>query len=351
MTVRQFISCSKRRDALWMAAGFVLVLVIGDRLLDRVSLPQMHGSSNYTRWKWDLYEQSRLAPDVVFLGSSYGIFGINPALVNEEVRAATGRSISSLNLCAAGATVFGEYLLVRRIVESGRLPKLVYLGVSPRGTVEAIEPALVNSLRALGDGRDLPVAASVSPYLLREGLLTTLFASRRQWDDCRLMAERLTRGAPLDGNSRIRYDQKGWATWTGSRLPVGADPGLAGPRDAERRRPASIGAGNPSRQVLREAIRLLREAGVAVRLLEMRQRSTVAACRDPLRNPEYQALLGEVVSAMKVPVIRPPTALLTDADFFDTEHIDTNGAAKLSRWLASDVAAALQLGGNLCARQ
>ena len=346
MSLRDFITCPKKRDAWWMAVGFVVVFAAGDRLLHRVRLPRVYGSTNGSLWKWEMYAQAQPPPDVVFLGSSYGLCGISPTAVDDRVRELTGTATTSLNLCAAATSVYTQYLLVRRIVECERVPALLYLEVTPEGTVAGAYHWLANGIRALGDVRDLPVAASVNGPLFAEGLRTVMFSSYRQWGDCRLIAQRLMIGAALQPKEKLQHDDRGWAKWIGGTRPTESDTaGLPPTSQGEGEDVfATFEEHKPNLRALRDAVKMLRDAGVTVRLLELPLRSTAPANIHPQKNPAYREFLQEAVSDLNVPVVRPPVGLLSDADFFDKGHLTAVGALKFSRWLANDVAVALAAG-------
>ncbi len=333
--------CPPRLDALLMVVGFVVVFVVGDRVLDCVRLPHILDSSNGVRWKWELYERADPQPHVVFIGSSLGLFGISPAAVDGEVRALCGKEPHSLNLCTSAASVYTQYMLARRIVESGQLPDIVYLEVSPVSTVAVPHSWLESGLRALGDSRDLPVAASVDDVLLRETLGSTFFASYRQWKDCRLIARTVLRGAAVHPTSRLRRDGRGWAEWTSSNQAYARNSPKLTPDQPYGGELATFAGCNPNPKALRNVVRLLREAGVSVRLMELPHRSTALPASHPHKNDVYRAFIDRAVGELGVSVLRAPRNLVTDDDFFDYCHLNARGAARLSRWLAGDVAATL----------
>ncbi len=321
-----------------MTIGFVMVFMVGDRVLDRVRLPHVEDSSNEARWKWELYQRTEPRPDVVFIGCSFGLCGISPTAVDDRVRALTGETIHSLNLCATAASVNTEYLLVRHMVKSGRLPDVVYLGVSPVATVAVPHSWLESGLRALGGMSDLPVAASLNRVLLSETLGATLFASYRQWKDCRLIARRIVCGASLHPKSKLQQDHRGWAKWVGGVRRTGDKVADRKPGTLNDDVFSTFGECNPNPKALRDSVRLLREAGVIVRLLEMPHKSTNRPATNPRKNPVYRAFIDRAVSDLDIPLVQPDGDLVADSDFFDPWHLDAGGAQKLSYWLARDVA-------------
>ena len=153
-------STNRHRTAM-MVLGFFCTFLAGDFLLARLRLPPVSGGQSECRRKWERFARLSTVPDVAFLGCSFEWCGISPDTVDHEVARLTGLSITSVNLAAAQASLVTQSLLVRRMVESGRLPKVVYLGVGPLAADDSRHDWLATGLTVLGDTRDLPLAASV----------------------------------------------------------------------------------------------------------------------------------------------------------------------------------------------
>ncbi|MDO8629588.1 MAG: hypothetical protein Q7R41_03785, partial [Phycisphaerales bacterium] len=140
--------------------GFASTFLLGDQILARLRLPYVYGTRNLSRSAWELFDRSPGPFDVVYLGCSYEWYGISPRAVDAEVARLGGMEVRSLNLSSSVASMVTNYLLARRIAESGRLPKLIYLDISPVATDVSQRNWLRHGLRALGEVRDLPIAAS-----------------------------------------------------------------------------------------------------------------------------------------------------------------------------------------------
>jgi len=327
-----------------LVTGFLLALATGDRILARVKLPRVYGSCNNSALKYELYEQTPNPPDVVFVGCSYELFGICCRTVDEEASRELGRPVHSLNLANAYNSTLTDYLLVRRMLESNRpRPKLVYLGISEQSANAANTEWLTQGLRALGDTRDLPLAWAGGPALLGEGLLVSTLRSYRHWSDCRLIVERVIRGAPLrPAKDNARLDAQGSAEWTGD-LTRGADRNyLRGIMGWYARQTPGFAPGNPNDLALHLAVQELRAAGIQVRLLEMPLGSIVDEVALPETRAAYLAYRRGLERNVGDALLRIPRGLVDDADFFDGIHLTPNGARKVSRWLAADVAASLR---------
>jgi len=329
-----------RQKALSMAAGFVLAFLAGDAVLSRIDWPTLYGSRNLRHGTWERFEGTSDSFDVVYLGCSYEWYGINPRLVDGEVARLGGRRINSLNLSSSAASLVTNYLLARRVVESGRPPKLVYLDISPDATDVSQPNWLKHGLRSLGEVRDLPIAATVGSDVVLETLLCSTFQSYSRWDDAGIAVGRTVLAAPLHPRLKMRFDDRGWAEWIGGERELKQPPG-----------PPAIphpGGGSGTSDeldanavALRRAVELLTAAGVEVRLLEMPM-SSVAAPWDRCENNEaYGDWIRTATVGLDVPTVRAPEGLVADSDFFDPGHLNAQGAAKFSTWLAQDVACAL----------
>jgi lysophospholipase L1-like esterase len=93
---------------------------------------------------------------------------------------------------------------------------------------------------------------------------------------------------------------------------------------------------------LRRTVQLLTAAGVEVRLLEMPMASVAAAWDRHDGNEAYREWIRTATAGLGVSTVRTPNGLVVDADFFDPVHLNADGALKFSRWLARDVATALE---------
>ena len=333
-------SRSTRRQAWAMTLGFVTIFAVGDLFLANMTLPPVYGSRNQSREKWELYNHSASTPEVIYVGCSYEWCGINPRIVDAEVRRLADRRVTSLNLSSSAASALTQFLLICRIVESGRLPQVVYLGVSPSTLDTSHRGWLRNGLCALGRARDLPLAASVDVALFCDGLGPALFRSFHQWGDCQIIAHRLAIAAPLVPRSKLRLDDRGWAEWVGEDAELRRTPSTDVEEPAGVHAQLEIRPDNANFRALRRSIRLLQAAGVTVRLLETPVAPTSACWDDPRRNGVYRNLIDAFADDVEVTIAQPPQIMTTD-DFFDPVHLNAKGAAKLSGWLALDAATAL----------
>jgi peptidoglycan/LPS O-acetylase OafA/YrhL len=79
--------------------------------------------------KVQLYLQQAKAPDVLLMGSSRGVFGLNPWII-ETVLQKHGFSIESLNLSIAASTLDLNYLILKNFVLERKKPKVIVYALS-----------------------------------------------------------------------------------------------------------------------------------------------------------------------------------------------------------------------------
>ena len=328
---------------LGILAGFVLTLTVGDLLLGRAKLPRVYGSPNGALRKYESYEQAATRADVVFIGCSYTLHGISPRALDAELERLLGRPVRSYNLSSSANSLLTEYLLVRRLLERGQpLPKVVYLGISEQSSNACNYSWMANGLRALGDARDLPLAWAGGPGLGIDCLMAAMSATYHEWSDYRIITEKLVTASPLVPPEKTRTDERGWAEWTGgdhARTSLVAIEGTSGWYANQSPR---FETGNPNDLALRRALTELRAAGVNVRLLRMPLSRVVDKAILPEVAEAYEKFLRRVSETMDVHIVQVPRDLVTEEHFFDPLHLGAEGAERVSRWLAADVAAALQ---------
>ncbi|MHC5108306.1 MAG: hypothetical protein ACYTHJ_00335 [Planctomycetota bacterium] len=318
-----------------MLIGFVGTVFALDLALARIEAPEIYGSTNRALWKWRLIENHPDVPEVVVLGCSYEVHGINPSVVDDTVASDSAATIETLNLASSASSLLTEYLMVRRLLESDKRPSIAYLGITPNAVDAWLHSWMTNGLRALGDVRDLPFALRGGSHLMAEAVPASLFQSYSLWHDTRLVTERVLLAAPIMPASDIRRYDNGWAEWTGGHVatPV-ADSDDTIRQDAMRLR---MSPDNINGIAIRRAITMLRARGVAVKMIELPLSSHAPAYADPKRNEYYHRFVARLVADTGVEILRPPPGLIADDDFWDDVHLTSNGARKVSQWLARDV--------------
>ncbi len=339
MAATQTNQSTKLRSLLSLL-GFAITFLLGDQFLARLRLPYVYGTRNQCRSAWDQFEQSPGAFDVIYLGCSYEWYGISPRDVDAEIARLGGGTIRSFNLSSSAASMVTNYLVARRIVESGRLPRLLYLDISPIASDVTQHNWLRHGLRAMGEFRDLPVAASVGTDVALETLLNAAFRSYYRWDDAGIAVGRIVLAAPVNPALKMRFDDRGWAEWTGGARALRRPD--SSPTELETTDQHNSGqALDVNAVALRRGVELLTAAGVEVRLLEMPLATIARPDERHENNSSYLEWKRKATAGLSVAVVTAPKGVVTDSDFYDPGHLNAEGARKFSRWLARDVASAL----------
>lgn len=322
-----------RRSLLLMLIGFAAIMLIGDRILTHVSLPRLNGAGFSGTGKTTFYASEQTPPDVVFIGSSYSLFALNPKVVDVQVRQYLHRNIRSFNLSSGGATLLRALLVARRIVHTSLVPRLAYIEVSRVVANASRHDALENDLRTLGTWQDLDVAEMGGTSLVTTTILSAMFNSHANWNFFGVMVERLAVGARLVPHQKTQYDDRGWARWIGGRS-LDPTPKTALPGNG------AFTQGSIVDVALRRAIAILTNRGVEVRLIELPILPSVLHYSHESER-DYRAFVERITTDLSVACLRVPSSILDDSDFFDGGHLFVSGAEKVSRWLAADISQAL----------
>jgi hypothetical protein len=331
-----------------LGLGFFAVLGGGDFVLSRAAFPHLEGSTDAIRWKRELHESLDPPPDVLFTGCSYELAAIRPAVIDEYVSARTGERLTSINTAASCTSALSAALLVRRVIESDRPPRIVYLGISERNTDAGYDKWMEFGVRALATPADWPLTWRCDAALFAESVASGVFDSYHRWRECRRVATQVFQGAPVVVAADPVIADRGWERFDlHDAAPGRDDPEYrANIADWFSRQPGHYRPGNANDHALRDTIALLRERGITVKLIEMPLTDEVRAMfREDVRTG-YESFVRRLTRDTGVALIRAPNGVIDIEDFDDLEHLFPDGADKFSRWLARDVARTwLETGG------
>jgi len=76
-----------------------------------------------------VYEDAPRA-DVMFMGSSRALFGLDPAVASDEVTASTGAQVRALNIAIAGGATDMNYLILKNVIDRAKQPRIVVYGLA-----------------------------------------------------------------------------------------------------------------------------------------------------------------------------------------------------------------------------
>jgi len=325
-----------KTDISWMIAGFVASIFMADYTLSRIRVPVQYGSTNECLKKLDLYNQTYPVPDVIFLGSSYGEYGINVVDIDCHVESLTGHHITSLNLCTSSASLHTQYLMIRRIIDSGRHPKIVFIESIPRGTVGYEYPWLRSGIKAMGDYRDIPTTLILNFALIKEGLLAAMFRSYPKWLDIQLATKRIISGAPRNPLQKTTYDHRGWA----QRIQAFHYTATISPELYEEYKKSYFTEEaycKVNTEALRKTVALLRQNMIEVKLLEMPIHPHANDFIHPGKNVDYRNFVNQMVIELDLELVILDPILINEQDFFDMEHMKTTESYKLTHLLAQNI--------------
>ncbi len=68
--------------------------------------------------------------DVVFMGSSLALNGLDPRVAEREIEGATGARVRVLNLAIAGSAIDLNFLVLKNIIEDARKPRVIVYGLA-----------------------------------------------------------------------------------------------------------------------------------------------------------------------------------------------------------------------------
>ncbi len=269
-------------------------------------------------------------PDVVVMGNSRTRHGVDTAVIADLVGKDMGRRATAWSFGMGRATAVPQLAFALRSLDRPRPPLVVAMCVSPTNFVDTPRPDLDHkSLVKVWKLRDLPsviragatpeealtvAAASISSLLSNRVRLLEILMSHRSPGP----AERVdVMGyAPLDPVAPASQAARAMGRAAGYRKD------LVGP---------SIGLSGFKLGCLREAIRRLRAAGVAVVVVNSPASGAVRALDGEPGSlvPAYLEAVKGIASSMGVPFFdheAPPG--MTDADFTDGDHLSRTGAAR-----------------------
>ncbi len=135
-------------------AGFLgLVTVVGG-LSQAIGLKYWMPRSNDRSLNVYLYQREKIAPDVLIVGSSKILRGLVPALIDAELTKGLGREVSTYTVGQLGAGCFTNSIVLRDVLASNRPPKVVVYEVSP-GALNANHNKVPDALRYYASIPDL----------------------------------------------------------------------------------------------------------------------------------------------------------------------------------------------------
>lgn len=323
----------------FLGAVFVMTaaVIVGVCLLPHsryVRFSDLHESA-VAKAVW-IYERTHFDPaplDVVFVGSSHTVFGIDSAAIEQSIRATNGREVHVANFAMQHLGRDLQYALAKAAI-AARPVKLLVIEVQ-----EAESRAQHPAFASLADAPDIVTA----PMLINTNYLDNLVhLPPRQ---IRLFLHGLTPGAfgDRDAFDPSRYAGTHWNDTIKEQALTAAPPRTGAPSavelDVERQHLDRMEAGKMSLPgplkpletrtsliYLREMVDIARHAGTTVRFLYL---PTFAAPPTPPAADFYRTL---------APIWCPSDIYAHQGWWYDVAHLNTQGAAALSAWIGRAIA-------------
>lgn len=283
----------------------------------------------------------RKNPSVVVIGDSRTAHSVDTAVIEKLVKRHARKAITAWNLGRGGVIGPSTLAFALRVLDRPRLPRLVILYVDPNGYVLETPPDLEHkTLSKVWRLEDLPsvvragasaeelfqicVCASLDTMRFRERALEVLLHGRPL---------REPEGAYRNGFRSIRHmDGERQRSETASRGRFYRET-YDGPSSGFRLSDFKLGS-------LREAVRRLREAGIAVAIVNAPEATSLHSIGEGRGTivPRYLRAMKAIADEANVPFFDHSTQpVVSDDNFADGEHMDHLGAARYSTWLTHEI--------------
>jgi hypothetical protein len=309
------------------------------------------------------------SPDVLFLGSSRVVYGVNANLIDSLVQQQTGNQIVSCNAGMFGSTFEQDYYTFKRFIEDGDVPKVLVedlreynlnvnssdpadnSGLAFAGTLPLAD---ISDLSTLGAhyGSGLPRFLASADFVA--GKLIPMYGDRIGLYEAVCGGSHVGPcGADLPNAGALaisRYQQSdahGWVALNGISIAT-LTPAQVKIRAAELRQfeggevqNFAIGGQQPS--FLARMIALAKAHGVQVALVVSPLHPSFFTLFDhPTDWPMILSYWSTFAQAHGVAFFNESRPVgFTDADWYDAEHLDAAGADKRAQLLAQTIVESL----------
>jgi hypothetical protein len=283
------------------------------------------------------FSETPTGADVVVVGDSRVLHGIDPRAIETVVEHELGERIVAWNAGLSGAPPMAHLAWVRRMLTHAHRPRLVVLSISPYMFSSRIAYAPSReSLTTIYRLEDLPTLWRAGAPL--EDLATVLNASIFESVRHRpRVLELMLRFSGLRAPAAL--GEKGWLS-NGDVDPAVQDSRARGRGmgyRTEMRRPEAR-FGNEQVGYFLETLRALREAGVRTLVLNSPSASQIDLAYGP------ESIYDEHIRFVRETAARfgagyadvKDSPAITDADYTDGDHLSGGGASRFSAWLAHE---------------
>lgn len=273
---------------------------------------------------------------VLLLGSSRVLFGVQSAALNSTLPRMVGRPLRVFNFGIPGAGPLTQNVYLRRLLAEGLRPQWLLLEVMPPMLADRPQPAETRWLSAdrlrADELKELRHSGwSLAPAPTADWLPLVQYRHEllRAWAPAYLPAERQIMPQGLDATGAGRNTQP-------APTPTGYRIGLRNARAQYAEVFADYAPGGAAAAVLHDTVQLAQRHGIPVALLVCPEANDFRAWYGDAGNARWQRWLAEVSTAWQVPVV-DGREWVADCGFVDGHHLLGNGAdvftTRLGHWL------------------
>ncbi len=293
--------------------------------------------------KVQLYVESAKTPDVLLMGSSRGVLGLNPWVI-EEVLQKHGLSITALNISIAASSVDLNYLILKNFVLDSKKPKVIVYALSefdilglypPDNHYRSLLRLPYSNLLAHVDDCQLFATGDVSKRLNFIG--EQFFPAYR--DRC-LIKDAFAFVFP-DFSQFLsfqagRSDIKGFNSTDVAQSQKQIEANDAGYRNIEPK----YNVNNPYFGDLDLFVSLARKHGIDVVLVNMPVSNQFRSYwKDDKKVDQYCALVDEYARAQHIPLLNIYKGISRycqpEVEFMDSNHLLRSGSERVSKLIAT----------------
>lgn len=303
-------------------------------------------------------------PDVLYLGSSRVVDGVNPSLIDDQVSMIYGRTTLGCNAAAFGSTFEEDYYMLKRFIADGYIPKLVVENLwefnlnvnspdpadhqaSGYGRIATLADLLdaptvaanhASGLGAVADAVDLIAARSIPLYGDRTGIYTAL-CHGSHIGPC---GAQLPGVDPQELHDYQTSDPQGFIAYS-KTMQTGTqaerDSLIAHLRQLYQQSNYHFKVGGHEPDFLRQLIELARAhgiqfVGVVSPMSQWYFKYAFQPGDWPMIAAYWHSFCGDM-HAICYDLSHSPA--YTDADFADAHDLNTVGADRFSAWIAQNV--------------
>lgn len=348
----------------WVSSAVVIVLLVAVNLFVQADRSYFNMQSDGHGGLQRIARCERLGSslDVLYLGSSRTVYGLDPHVVDETVQHQFGKHISSCNAGLMGSSFEQDYFVLKRFISDGKAPKMVVetlwednlnVGIAPTqptldphlsqilelanlSDISQLQPHFGQGLASLPQSINFAAQKMIPAYGDRHGIFKTLCGSSRI-GPC---TADLSEVDPTTLQVYSRSDDRGWVPnrgWSLARIPAAALDAKYLQLYPYHNEVGNFKIGGYQPAYLGMLIDLAQAHHIKIVMaatpLHPIYRKFYDHPTDPAEIAHYWSTVAQQHHIALFDETNAPGYV--DADFVDPSHLDEAGAIKFSGWMAS----------------